>query len=169
MTTRPAALILLGVWLGALLASWVAASVNFRTVDRVLGPQLRPELERGLAPVPAPERRAALRHLASEINRWMFRWWSSAQAVLGLLLLALVWPQRGPRWLAGAALLIVLVQLGLTGPIVGLGRSLDFLPRPLPAELARRFRLLHTGYVALDLAKAAALAGATVLAARRAR
>ena len=32
------ALLLAGVWLGALVASWVVATVNFRMVDHVLGP-----------------------------------------------------------------------------------------------------------------------------------
>lgn len=38
-------LVVLGLWLGLLLASWVIATVNFRSVDRVLGPELRPELD----------------------------------------------------------------------------------------------------------------------------
>jgi hypothetical protein len=42
-------LVVAGFWLGMLAASWVMATVNFRTVDRVIA--------------------SVLRHLVSEINR----------------------------------------------------------------------------------------------------
>ena len=58
-------------------------------------------------------------------------------------------------------------QLALVRPIVDLGRSVDFLPRPLPAELGRRFGLLHTAFLATDLAKAVLLAAAAVALGRR--
>jgi hypothetical protein len=35
-------LVVAGFWLGMLAASWVMATVNFRTVDRVIGPGVRP-------------------------------------------------------------------------------------------------------------------------------
>jgi hypothetical protein len=163
---RSAALLLAGVWLGALLASWAAATVTFRTVDRVLGERRRAELDGKLAAVAEADRRAVLRHLASEINRWMFRAFVPAQLAAGGLLLALAWGGGRTRLAAGVALAAVLVQAGLTGPIVELGRQVDFVPRPLPPELARRLGALHTGYVALDLAKAAALAAVAWLLAR---
>jgi hypothetical protein len=165
---KSAALVLSGLWLGALLASWVAATANFRTVDRVLGAQERPELVQRLEPVAPEARRQVLRHLASEINRWVFRRWSLAQLLLGLALVALCWRQPGPaRFLAAGALVIVAGQLLLVRPIVELGRSVDFVARPLPSVVARRFGLLHAAYVVSDLAKAALLALATGLLARR--
>ena len=162
-------LVLLGLWLGLLLASWVIAGVNFRTVDRVLGPGMRPELEQRLSAVPKDERRVALRHLASEINRWMFRYWSLAQLVLGAACLMASLRVGGPsRLLLAAALLLVLVQgFGLAAPITDLGRAIDFVPRPLPPETAGRFGRLHAAYVGLDLAKAALLAAAAWAVARR--
>ena len=55
------------------------------------------------------------------------------------------------------------------GPaILELGRSIDFVPRPLAPDVGRRFGLLHGGYVVLDLAKAAALIALAILVARRA-
>jgi hypothetical protein len=72
------ALLLTGVWLGALVLSWAIATTNFRTVDRVLGAGSRPELQERLAPVPPATRREApgsLRLLAA--------------AVLGLVVLQL--------------------------------------------------------------------------------
>jgi hypothetical protein len=163
------ALPLTGFWLGMLVASWVAATVNFRTVDHVLGPEGSREAQGRLEGVRAEDRRMVLRHLASEINRWMFRWWSLAQVVLALALALLLWPQAGVlRGLALAVLAIVLVQvLGLASPITGIGRAIDFLPRPLPADLGRRFGLLHGSFVLLDLGKALALVATLILALRR--
>ncbi len=164
-----AATLLAGLWLGLLIASWVMASVNLGTVERVLGEDMRPELAARLGGVSPEDRRVALRHLAAEINRWMFRQGSFAQLVLGLAFTALVWPLGGaPRALAAAALLLTLVQaFGLAGPIASTGRGIEFLPRPLPPDLARRFGMLHGAYVLADLAKMAALAAAAFLLVRR--
>src|SRR6185295_3353750 len=124
-----------GFWLGLLTASWVMATLSFRSVDRVLGPEARPILAGRLAGLPEAERRVVLRHLASEINRGMFRTWAVAQLVLGALALGAAWRGAGPpRLLIGAAFLLVLIQLAvLTPAIATTGRSIDFVPRPLPA------------------------------------
>jgi hypothetical protein len=166
---RPAALLLTGLWLGFLLASWAAATVNFRSVDRVLGPARRAELDQKLAAVPQDDRRIVLRHLASEINRFLFSRWALLQLALGAALLATAWPAGVPlRLVAGAALALALIQvLALAAPIETLGRSIDFVPRPLPPDVARRFGLLHASFVILDLAKAALLAAAGAILARR--
>jgi hypothetical protein len=161
--------VLVGCWLGALLASWVGATVNFRTVDRVLGQGMRAELQHRMAAIPADERRVVLRHLASEINRWVFRYWSLAQMVLGAACLIASLRLGGPsRLLLAGALLIVLVQgFGLAAPITDLGRSIDFVPRPLPPDTARRFGMLHAAFVGLDLVKALLLVIAAWAVARR--
>jgi hypothetical protein len=165
---RPLALVLLGVWLGALVASWVMATVNFRTVDRVLGPESSLELQAKLTPVAADDRRMVLRHLASEINRWMFRWWAPAQLIIGAGLLALAWPSGGARWLFVGALALTLAQaLALTPNVVEIGRAADFIPRPLPPDLAKRFGVLHAAYVVSDLVKAALIAAGGWLLIRR--
>lgn len=155
-----AALLLTGVWLGALAASWLAATASFRGVDRVLGAQMRPELDRRLSSLDADERRSTLRHLAAEINRWMFRRLGMAQLALGLCVLGAAWPSPLSRWLVLAAVAIALAQLGLGAAIESLGRSLDFLPRPLPPELGRRFGILHAAFLLLDVGKAALLLAA---------
>lgn len=100
-----------------------------------------------------------LRHLVSEINRAMFRRWAVVQLVLGVTLVGLLWPSGGvPRGLSLAALAIVVVQaLGLAPAIATLGRSVDFLPRPLSASLGRRFGILHACYVGSDIVKAVLL------------
>jgi len=162
-------LVVAGFWLGMLAASWVMATVNFRTVDRVLGPGARPEMAGRLAALPADDRRIVLRHLVSEINRMMFRAWALAQLALGALALVAAWRMpAGPRLLTGAALLLVVAQLAvLTPAIASVGRSIDFLPRPLPADIGRRFGALHAAYVGADFAKAILVALAAWTVARR--
>jgi hypothetical protein len=137
------------------------ATANFRTVDKVLGVAIRPELQGKLASVEPEDRRIVLRHLASEINRWMFHTWSLVQLVLGAVLLALLWPLGGaPRVLVGIALILVVLQAVGLPLITLLGRQVDFFPRPLPAAIGRRFGVLHAAYVLADLGKAALLLGA---------
>lgn len=160
-------LVLCGLWLGALVASWVFAPLNFRMVDRVLA-EARPEMAQRLAPVPPEAQRQVLRLLASENNRWMFRHWAWAQAVAGLLLVGFCWRVPGAaRYALLGALVLVAAQLVMVGPIVDLGRSIDFAPRPLPAAVGRRFGLLHSAWAVTDLAKAALLVAAAALVARR--
>jgi hypothetical protein len=159
--TSRAAVLAAGLWLGFLVASWIVAGATFRAAERVAGSGARPEVAARLGPVPTEDRRLVLRHLASEINRSMFRTWSGVQLGLGLLLAGLAWRAGGAaRALAIGALVLTVVQAaGLAGAIESLGRQIDFLPRPLPAETGRRFGLLHGAYVLLDLVKAAALGG----------
>lgn len=163
------ALLVLGAWLGVLVASSAVATVNFRTVDRLLGPQLRPELAERLAAVPPEDRRFAFRHLVSEVNRWIFRTGSLVQLALAAALVSLTWRLGGPaRALAATALVITAAQaLGLAGAITSFGRTLDFVPRPLPPLVARRFGLLHGAYVLGELAKLGLLAAVATLLLRR--
>jgi hypothetical protein len=113
----------------------------------------------------APEdRRLVLRHMASELNRTMFRTWALAQLALGAVLAGLLWQgPRGARLLAFVALGLTVAQAAAVIPtITTLGRSMDFLPRPLAPEVARSFGMLHTAYAVGDLLKAAALIAAAV-------
>lgn len=171
MTPRlvPMALLVTGFWLGMLVASWALATVNFRTVDAVLGPGGSREVQSRFEGVRPEDRRMILRYLASEINRWMFRWWSLTQVALAVVLALLLWPQSGALRLLGVAVLaVVLIQVaGLSSPITAIGRSIDFLPRPLPPDVGRRFGLLHGSFVLLDLGKAAALFAILIQSLRR--
>jgi len=163
------ALLVVGLWLGLLVAAAAVATVNFCTVDRVLGPDLCPELAARLAPLAPEDRRAAFRHLVSEVNRWIFRTGSATQLLLGTVLLAAAWPLgAAPRALALVLFVLTAAQaLGLTGAITSFGRGLDFVPRPLPPALARRFGLLHGAYVIGDLVKGVLLLAMAVLLSRR--
>ena len=162
------ALLLAGAWLGALVLSWFVATTNLRVVDRVLRPPVRPELEERLALVPPGFRREALRHLASEVNRALFRGFGLAQLAIGLTLVGLVWTVEGrSRILAGVTFGIVLIQIVLGHEIASLGRAIDFVPRPLAPDVGRRFGLLHAAFVLLDFAKAVLLTGVAAMLARR--
>jgi len=165
---RLALVAFLGLWAGLLLAAGAAATLNFRAVDRALGPQGSPELGGRLALLAEADRRAVLRHTASESNRALFALSGTAQAVLALVVLALAWPASG--WTRGLALalagLLAVQQLGFARPMIAFGRPLDFLPRPWPAELGRRFGLLHAGYSLLELVKLGLLAAMAFLARR---
>jgi hypothetical protein len=164
-----ASLWMAGAWLGFLVASWIMATANFQAAERVAGRETRAEVTARLGAVAPEDRRVVLRHLASEINRFMFRTWSAVQLVLGFALLALAWRLGGAaRALAGAALVLVLVQaFGLAGPIAALGRTIDFVPRPLPPDVGRRFGMLHGAYVIADLVKAVALLAFGIVLLRR--
>jgi hypothetical protein len=162
------ALLLTGVWLGALVLSWAIATTNFRTVDRVLGAGSRPELQERLAPVPPATRREAFRHLAAEINRTLFAGFGAFQLGAGVVLLLLLWKAPGSlRLLAAAVLGLVVLQLFLVSAITSLGRDIDFVARPLSSDVARRFGLLHGAFAVADLVKAGALVAMAALLARR--
>jgi hypothetical protein len=166
--SRPA-LLVIGLWLGLLVASWIMATTNFRTADHVLGPAARPEVAAKLGGVAPEDRRLVLRHLASEINRSMFRTWAFTQLALGAVLAALLWQgPRGARLLAFIALGLTVAQAASLMPaITTLGRSLDFVPRPLPPEVARSFGWLHAGYMTGDALKAIALVATAIAFLRR--
>ena len=100
----------------------------------------------------------------------MFARFGWAQQLVAMVLAVLAWSFGGAvRWLSVLALVFVAVQGGLLGPaILELGRSVDFVARPLPPDVGRRFGMLHGGYVVLDLLKALALVVLAVVLARRA-
>ena len=167
---RAAVLTLVGLWLGVLFASWAIAAATFRTAEAVASASPGSPAGDRVALVPADARRPLFRHLASEINRWMFGRFGWAQLALAVVVAGLAWGFGGAvRVLALAALVAVAVQGAVLGPaILELGRSIDFVARPLAPDVGRRFGLLHGGYVVLDLGKAAVLVALSVVLARRA-
>jgi hypothetical protein len=159
-------LLVAGIWIGFLAASWVLASITFGTAARLAETDARAELREKLAPVPEADRRIVLRFMASEINRTMFLRWLYVQLALGLVLVAAAGRSNGPWLVAAVALVLVLVQFGLHQPILNVGQSIDFQPRPLPPVVAAQFGKLHGAYMLLDFAKMAALLVAAWRAAR---
>jgi hypothetical protein len=157
-----------GIWIGLLVASWAMASASFRTADRLLGPEARPEMQARLSALAPEDRRLVLRHAAAETNRWMFRSWAAMEMVLAAALVALSWRLgTGLRWTALAVAAVVIAQSAAVGPAIAqLGRSLDFVPRPLPPAAGRQFGLLHAAYMLADVGKAVGLAAAAFMARR---
>jgi hypothetical protein len=152
------ALLITGLWIGLLLASWIFASITFRKAAETASANARTEVREKLSSVPEPDRLMVLRHLASEVNRTMFGYWWVLQLVLGIALVGLAFRANGPWGWAAAALAVVLVQAAFHRPILELGRSIDFVPRPLPADIGTKFGRLHGAYVLLDFAKMLLLA-----------
>ncbi|MEX2081671.1 MAG: hypothetical protein WEC33_08645, partial [Dehalococcoidia bacterium] len=149
--------------------SWAMGGASFRTAEAVgAAPPGSPAGDQ-ITRLPVDARRPLLRHLASEINRWMFGRFGWAQLALAVIVAGLAWPFGGAvRALALAALFVVAIQGMTLGPaILELGRSIDFVARPLAPDVGRRFGLLHGGYVVLDLLKAAALIALALVLARR--
>jgi hypothetical protein len=151
---QASAIAILGVWLGWTLFMWFLAGRSFRTVDRVLT-HSNPKVEEAARPLAPDKERELLRHVASEINRTIFRAYGWAQIVLGALLFFLFYMQA-PRStfnlvLAGTMLALVLIlSLAITPQIASLGRSFDFVPRdPAPPGM-QRFWMLHGAFTGLD-------------------
>lgn len=168
--SRPLSVLVVGLWLGLLVSSWILATVNFRQAESASSASRTPaELNRRLEPLTPEDRRHAFRYLASEVNRWMFRSWGLIQLGLGVGLLTLAWRIGGaPRVLAVVALVLVAAQVSVLAPMIAeVGRQIDFLARPLPPELGRRFGIAHGGYVIVDLVKAVVLAFAAFVLIRR--
>ena len=155
-----AALFCLGLWVMGTLWVSVVAAQNFFTIDRLLAGPSHAEFTAFVDTAGRETARSVLRYLSSELNRLFFTWWNVAQLGIGAATLWLVWPlaDAGRLKLALAAMLLVVAVLaiGLTPPIVAVGRSLDFVPRdPLPPALAT-FGRLHAAYTVLELLKCAA-------------
>jgi Domain of unknown function (DUF4149) len=159
------AMALLGVWLGWTLFMWFLAGRSFSTVDRALRAP-NPQFAEASRPMSPEQTRLVLRHLASEINRAIFRAYGWGQIALGAVLLFLLYWQT-PRdtfslILAGTMLVLVLIlALVITPQIISIGRTIDFVPRNPPPPGMQRFWMLHGAFTGLDGVKL--LAGLVLL------
>ena len=148
---------ILSAWLATTPFMWFAATKSFATVDRVLqtaDPRFV-EATKGMA---EGQTRVVLRYAASEVNRTYFWGYGLAQAILGGVLLLLLWRET-PRDSVGFGVvctmmgLVLILTLVLTPMIVSLGRSIDFVPRNPPPPVMPRFWALHGAFTGLDGAK----------------
>ncbi len=145
--------VLLGAWIAGVVLVAIIATTNFRIAERVTrrpSAQARPVLER----VPEDLRRPLLRHVVSEVNRFLFRFWGIVQVALALYVLILL--ARQPALdatslvLSGVLLLLaILLAAALTPPIVSIGREMEFGARQ--AAQASLFGKLHAAYSLLQL------------------
>ncbi len=150
----------LGLWVMGTVWVSVVATQNFFTIDRLLAGPSHEEFSAFVEAAGREPARRVLRYLSSELNRLFFTWWNVAQLGIGAATLWLVWrlpDARRAKLALGAMLLVVAVlTIGLTPPIVAVGRSLDFVPRdPLPLAMAT-FGRLHAAYTVLELLKCGA-------------
>lgn len=161
----PLLFFVLGSWAALMGTAALAATLNFRAADGAAGASAPAELRE----LKDGQRRMLLRHAAAESNRALFSRLGWAQLGLGACVLVLAWPLgAGARAAAlGLAGLALVQALALAPAIDALGRSLDFVPRPLPLDLARRFGLWHGAYGLAELAKGLLLLTTAFLAARR--
>jgi len=151
------ACLVLGMWLaGGFFMAWMATE-NFLAADRILN-QGNPAAIARLNAIGLAEGQALLRYQVSEQNRFYFESWEIIQIFLGgfffsFLLLA---TREGKATLGLALFMLMLLaaqRFVLTPEITALGRTMDFMP---PAQVAgehAKFLVLHTAYVAVELAK----------------
>ena len=167
-----AALFCLGLWVMGTVWVSVVATQNFFTIDRLLARPSPVEFTAFVETAGRETARPVLRYVSSELNRLFFTWWNVAQLGIGAATLWLVWrlPDARKLKLALAAMLLVVVVLavGLTPPIVAVGRSLDFVPRDPPPPAMATFGLLHAAYTTLELLKGGAALFAAAWLIRRA-
>jgi len=147
------AMFAMGAWLLGAIVTFVVATQNFRTVDRLLTESANPTFAALVERIGRPGARDLLRYLSSELNRLYFQLWNVTQLAIGLAVLWLVW--RDPaaakaRWgIVVMTGVVLLMLLWLTPAITSLGRSLDFVPRDPPPPALRRFWILHGAFTAL--------------------
>jgi hypothetical protein len=162
-------LILLAAWLTATVAVWLSASNNFGGSKRVLERAQQTGLAEKLRPLPAEDARQAMHHLASEINRSIFRAWDPAQVGLAAVALWIGWPLSS-QWrkaaLAVALVIALLLAAWITPTVLALGPPLDFVPRNPPPPEFGTFMAYHGVYLMLDGVKMLLLAALIVALAR---
>ncbi len=151
------AIALLSVSVGWTLLVWFMAGRSFSSVERVLK-KPTPAFQETTQALTPEQTRGALRYLASEINRAMFRAYGWGQTLLAAAVFLLLWrwaPADKFSWiLAGVILVLALIlALGITPLLISIGRHLDFVPREPPPPGFRRFWMLHGAFTALDGAK----------------
>jgi len=167
MRTRRLITLLLGVWLGGSIFMMFVATQNFRTVDRLLVSPPDPA-NKWIAQIGHDNSRMLLRYMASEQNRLYFSGWEWAQIALGTILTAFVYfsPRAGrpALILAGLMLVVAVAQATLLTPrIIGLGRTIDFLPQELQTPERSEFWRLHHFYSGLEVFKLVLGLGLSVL------
>jgi len=136
---------------------FVIAPTNFRLIDELLAGSSNASFRGWVDQVGSAPVRELLRYLASELNRSFFLRWNVLQLAIGVACCWLAWRLPAERrvrvMLLAGTLLVVALLGGLTPLIIGIGRSLDFVPRdPAPPQLGR-FQLLHIAYTGIELVK----------------
>jgi hypothetical protein len=150
---------LVGAWLAGCLLMDMVATLNFRSVYRLLAapsPQLAERVQAMGGPDAA---RVFLRHHVGEQNRWYFETWEQVQIALGAaLFFVLLFGAGADRWMLFFTLLmlsiVLIARFFLTPEITRLGRAIDFVPPGTSASGGRaRFWIFHGAYSGSELIK----------------
>src|SRR5262249_38924564 len=153
-TTRPSKLpalqtLVLGAVIMGTIFVGIVASGNFAILDAKKLP-LAAERLRAASDTAV---RFALRHGASELNRFYFLLWNRVQIALVLLLLVMEWMRsRGKRLLRFGFCVALLVLSALllfwfTPLLVDAGRAIDFVPPDPPTPERTAFLRMHGLYM----------------------
>jgi len=134
----------------------LAAPAAFRSVDEVLTapPPTTAKLIKELGPTAVRE---VLQYQVGESNRLMFETWGIVQLSLGTLifLLLLFFSSVGRPALGlslGMLLMALLMQFIMIPRIVDTGREMRASMAARPAAVLGKFRMLHLGFTAFELA-----------------
>ena len=148
------AVAILSAWIMSTLCMWFAATRSLSTVESVLK-RAEPQFVETTKLLGEDPTRMVLRHMASEINRTLFRGYGALQIAFGVLLFLLVLRQT-PRHsldiglVATMLALSVILTVVITPMVTSVGRSIDFLPRNPPPPVMPRFWMLHGSFTSLD-------------------
>ncbi|MBZ5724836.1 MAG: hypothetical protein LAP87_07545 [Acidobacteriia bacterium] len=173
MHSRRLACFLLGLWLGgSLLMVWIATG-NFRSADRALE-QPNPAVALQIKTFGFTQTRLLLRYQISEQNRLSLETWEYAQLFFGIFLFFFFLFGTGEGKFSLAAVLcmlaiVVFQRFLLTPQLIGLGRSIDFLPDAASHE-HKQFQVISQAYSIIEPVKwVLGLALAAVMIWRRGR
>ncbi|MDX1983949.1 MAG: DUF4149 domain-containing protein [Bryobacteraceae bacterium] len=157
MHTRRFSMAILGVWVGITVAMVFIAIQNFKAVDQLLeapsGPASKMMVQLGVS-----SSRMLLRYQVSELNRFYFDVYGTAQIWLALLLAGtLLFATNGNRLTmvlcALTFLVVIFEKFWLTPEITYLGRLVDFVPEMVVSAERSRFWSFRSAYSSAEAVK----------------
>lgn len=154
--TRRVAAVLISIWFGGILLVALSAPAAFHSVDKVLDAPTE-NVAKAVKTLGPTVTRNMLNYQVSEANRVLFGIWGWLQLgfALAVVLLLLFLSNVGRTALGlsgGMMLMALLMNFVLIPRISETGRQMQTSLQSRPAELADRFRLMHYGFSAFELA-----------------
>jgi len=153
---RRAAAILIGIWFGGILLVALAAPASFRSVDSAFAapPEVLSSAVKTLGPSTTRE---LLMYQVSEANRLLFETWGWVQSGLAVtvFIILLFGTTVGRPALAATVvqlLLALLMQFFMIPRISEIGRQMRARAGVTPQEMLDKFKILHLGFTAFELA-----------------
>lgn len=169
---RRAASILIGIWFGGILMVALSAPAAFRSVDTHLAAPTEATAKalKALGPTTVRE---ILHYQVGEANRLMFESWGWVQSALGaaifvMLLFGTTVGRPALGIALGQFLMALLMQFIMIPRITEIGRQMRSGSTGQPQDLVARFRAMHLGFTAFELAVVLLGSALLVLLLRRA-